>query len=267
MLVVFSCWVMRTFSFFCTVTTNISAEPPSKRIRRMPCPCRACLGKERDHWTVQSHLALTGMETPICQQPLTPTTPEVYMYDEFNGCSELEQGQNETTPRITQEPTLNDKVMTYVMNEILTKLNYGHSQSEFEEHMRNTARLVGDTCSLPTTWSDTLKVLKELGYKNPKHYKVCLGHNHSELLHDQADGCSVCRKPRNACIDYYVLGLHFEDWFCTLERCNQLMCHWENRDEQNYGMEKDGKSCHTSGTLQKRPSYLNDASIVNELSL
>ena len=121
--------------------------------------------------------------------------------------------------------------MTYVMKEILTKLNYGHSQSEFEEHMRNTAHLVGDTCSLPTTWSDTLKVLKELGYKNPKHYKVCLGHNHSELLHDQADGCSVCHKPRNACIDYYVLGLHFEDWFCTLERCNQLMCHWENRDE------------------------------------
>ena len=145
--------------------------------------------------------------------------------------------------------------------------------------MRNTARLVGDTCSLPTTWGDTLKVLKELGYKNPKPYKVCLGHNHSELLHDQADGCSVCRKPRNACIDYYVLGLHFKDWFCcTLEHCNQLMCHWENRDEWlerdlnseprlTNGMEKDGKSYHTSGTLQKRPSYLNDASIVNELSL
>ena len=57
------------------------------------------------------------------------------MYDEFNGCSELQQGQDETTPRITQEPTLNDKVMTCVMNEILTKLNCGHSQSEFEERV------------------------------------------------------------------------------------------------------------------------------------
>ena len=39
-------------------STLSGEEPPRKRLRRMPCPCIACDGKERDHRTIQSHLTL-----------------------------------------------------------------------------------------------------------------------------------------------------------------------------------------------------------------
>ena len=56
-------------------------------------------------------------------------------------------------------------------------------------------------------------------------------HNHSVLLNKAADKCSVCNKARESCIDYYVLGLNFHDWFITEERCTRLMSHWNEHNE------------------------------------
>jgi len=72
----------------------------------------------------------------------------------------------------------------------------------------------------------------ELGYKDPKHYKVCLGKDHSQLLWDKKShpNCPKCRKLWN-CLDYYVLGLNFGQWFITEDHCEQLLANWEERDE------------------------------------
>ena len=59
--------------------------------------------------------------------------------------------------------------------------------------------------------------------------------DHSVVLSSTASACHVCLKPRSDCIDHYVLGLGFTDWFCTDERCNQLMSHWSEKDSWLYG--------------------------------
>lgn len=79
------------------------------------------------------------------------------------------------------------------------------------------------------TWRDIIKLLRKLGYSEPHHYNVCLSKDHAVLLDPKSIACEVCSKPRQDCIDYYVLGLGFSDWFCTEDRCEQLMSHWRKK--------------------------------------
>ena len=110
------------------------------------------------------------------------------------------------------------------------KLKYGHSQAEIEEHLTTGAKLAGMS-TIPTKWNEVLKLLKKLGYTAPKHRKVCVSEDHSILLTEKASQCHICSKPSHACIDYYVLGLEFEYWFCSDSRCQQLMKHWKEKAE------------------------------------
>ena len=125
-------------------------------------------------------------------------------------------------------------IVTFTLKELLLKLQYGHSVSEFEHHLQNAADLIGG--KLFTKWAEVLKLLSRRGYTNPKHYKVCVGANHSILLDEKAECCPVCRKDQSLCyvmlcIDSYVFGLNFQDWFCMEERCEQLLSHWRGKDE------------------------------------
>jgi len=74
--------------------------------------------------------------------------------------------------------------------------------------------------------------MKEFGYQNPKHYKVCLDQEHSFLLESakKHPRCVVCGKAWKNCMDYYVLGLNFDTWFLSEEWCAKLMSHWDDRD-------------------------------------
>lgn len=126
----------------------------------------------------------------------------------------------------------NEKVQRYVLNEVRLKLEHGHSISVTEDHLRNTADMLGGN-QIPTKWNEVLRLMKTLGYCNPQHYKVCASQDHSFLLTDKATypKCPKCDKPWCECIDYYCLGLNFRDWFLTEEYCQQLMAHWRDRDE------------------------------------
>ena len=83
---------------------------------------------------------------------------------------------------------------------------------------------------IPTKWSAVVRYLKSLGYKDPKHYRVCVSNDHSCLLKTEELSCRICSKPSEECLDYYVLGLNFKDWFLTNEQCERLMAHWDERD-------------------------------------
>ena len=117
------------------------------------------------------------------------------------------------------------RIATFIIKELSLKLQYGHSVSEFEHDLRNDADLLGG--HFLTKWETVVQTW----HTNPKHYKVCVGTNHSILLDERAECCPVCLKRRSSCLDYYVFGLHFQDWFCTEERCRQLMSHWQDKDE------------------------------------
>jgi len=40
----------------------------------------------------------------------------------------------------------------------------------------------------------------------------------------------LCGCAWSDCIDYYVVGLNFQDWFLTESSCEALLAHWEDRD-------------------------------------
>ena len=129
------------------------------------------------------------------------------------------------------------KIKEFVMKEVKTKLNHGLSMSTTEDHLQNTATLLGEKV-IPTKWSDVIRFMKTIGYTDPRHYKVCLTQDHSKLLETGDAACNVCSKPATQCIDNYVLGLNFRDWFLTADRCDRLMAHW-NDCEQWFGKAVD----------------------------
>ena len=214
-------------------------EPPAKRSRRMPCPCNRCKGKERDHRTVFSHLGASNLELVISNTSTVSTESSTHdMHDIMVEASDDDLSSNSSFEHQTTDSPLlkaspcpsNDKVDIYVLKEVGIKLNFGHSQPEIEQHLQNTAELLGDK-RIPTTWADTLKHLRKLGYCDPLHHKVCVGDNHSVLLKKAMDKCPVCNRARESCIDYYVLGLNFHDWFITEDRCTRLLTHWNEHSE------------------------------------
>lgn len=210
-----------------------TGEPPCKRTRRLACPCSKCLGRERDHRTVVTHMNLMPCaSTSLQPQPtmnITPLSTQLHHSLEFYDEPGLEASAQCDRQESTQSKE--DKVVAYIVKEVGIKLKYGHSQSEIEEHLKNATSIVESSIPIPTKWNEVLKLLKKLGYKDPKHYKVCASEDHSVILRNAAEHCHICSKPCKSCIDYYVLGLHFEDWFCTDDRCDQLLSHWKNKDE------------------------------------
>ena len=65
--------------------------------------------------------------------------------------------------------------------------------SEIEEHLRNAAALKGGE-AIPTKWDGVLKVMRELGYSCPQHFKVCVSSTHSFLLRNKQihSACPIC---------------------------------------------------------------------------
>ena len=65
------------------------------------------------------------------------------------------------------------QIQKFIFKEVKSKLDHGHSISTTEEHLQNAAELLGSG-QIPTKWSAVIRYLKSLGYKDPRHYKVCV---------------------------------------------------------------------------------------------
>ena len=166
------------------------------------------------------------MSSPNVTQPSDSVTTEQDVLTQISSDTSMSESAD-TLLRVPEE-----KIREYVLKEVKLKLDRGHSVTDIEDHLKNTASLVGGT-QIPTTWTDVLKMMKKLGYTNPRHYRVCAAHDHSFLLKskDENPTCRICRKQWNDCIDYYCLGLNFRDWFATEEWCHKLMAHWNAKQE------------------------------------
>ena len=210
------------------------AEPSSKRTRTAPCPCPICCGCLRDQRTIERHVSrLFTTPTPCNFSAVSDSgTNEIDSHVCENEGSLFAQSDCTCTNSPTtmlSVPVPKDRLVAYVLQETKLKLERGHSVSDIEQHLRNAATLVGGN-QIPSTWPEVLKLMKTLGYSEPRHYKVCVSTTHSVLLQRHRD-CPICRKQWQNCIDYYCLGLHFCDWFATEEQCNQLMDHWHEKED------------------------------------
>ena len=220
-------------------------EPPSKRIRRYACPCTSCCGKERDHRTVQRHLRELSVSEHRSISSSSPASqsrernPPSVDPDPSDNHSPIVVNPEPTEPIscTTQSPTsssstLPQNLTNYVVREALTKLECGYSRAQIERHLENATSLLDlEGRALPVTWPEVLQLLKKLGYRSPRHYKVCCGKDHSTLLASRVSHpvCPVCDRAWSDCIDYYVVGLNFQDWFQTECQCQALLKHWEDR--------------------------------------
>ncbi len=126
-----------------------------------------------------------------------------------------------------------EQLTNFVLRELLTKAKFGYSQSQLEEHPKNATKRLGED-RLIQSYQAVLRLLKSLGYRDPKHYKVCIGEDgHSFLLKDRRRNphCPICSRAWDTCIDYYVLGWRFEDWFQTDSYCKKRKAHWKCKEE------------------------------------
>ena len=233
-----------------------SSEPAAKRLRTAICLCSKCDGKERDFRTVNRHMKEV-YESQSHASPVSLPPPEPSLSPELSSeSSPSESGLDDygdfgdtifdhSHESEHQEFKVSEKqIKEFILKEVKTKLDHGHSVSIAEEHLRNASELLG-TGSIPTKWNAVIKYLKSLGYKDPKHYKVCVSTNHSRLLKAEEVSCPICSKTSAECLDYYVLGLNFKDWFLTGEQCERLMAHW---DEREHWLDKDPSYVHPGMT-------------------
>ena len=165
---------------------------------------------------------------PVVTAPITvPNTSDDCLNTDAY-CTYNEQPSTSPEQIVCHLP--NEQVQRYILNEVKLKLDHGHSISVTEDHLQNAATLIGG-CQIPTKWSEVLKLMKSLGYRDPKHFKVCITQDHSCLLENKKTHpcCPKCRTPWSRCIDYYCMGLNFRDWFLTTEQCQKLMAHWKEQ--------------------------------------
>lgn len=71
--------------------------------------------------------------------------------------------------------------------------------------------------------------LKNLGYKDPTAYKVCIKSNHITLVEDE--NCPDCGTSRSTCTDYFVLGLQLEHYFLNESVILDHLEHWASKEE------------------------------------
>lgn len=71
--------------------------------------------------------------------------------------------------------------------------------------------------------------LKNLGYKDPTAYKVCIKSNHVTLVEDV--NCPDCGTSRSTCTDYFVLGLQLEHYFLNESVILDHLEHWASKEE------------------------------------
>ena len=69
-----------------------------------------------------------------------------------------------------------------------------------------------DECIPHKNWLSVISYLKNLGYQESQHYKICCSNDHVKLL-EYATQCP--ERDRNWCkyLDYFVLGIQLEDIF------------------------------------------------------
>jgi hypothetical protein len=111
-----------------------------------------------------------------------------------------------------------------------SKVKNGSSQEGTLSEFRNIDELLKDERIPHQSWNAVLNFLKKLDYKDPNSYKVCFGSNHVTLLEHHED-CPNCGKSWKESIDYFVLGIHLENYFLNENTIIDHLEHWKNKEE------------------------------------
>jgi hypothetical protein len=115
-----------------------------------------------------------------------------------------------------------------VLRILKSKVEYGWSQQETLSQLQSLYELTNNECIPHKTWPHVMKFLKKMGYKNPRHYKVCCGADHVTLI--DSDSCPFCNKPKAKCADYFVLGINLRSIFLSKNNIIDHLAHWKDKE-------------------------------------
>lgn len=169
------------------------SKPPAKRLRTAICLCSKCNGQECDCRTVDRHmkevfesqlptssnssslpqLSLEPPELPPKSSELSLDLTSTESTPDDNRSDSLEPLQSGCSSTSFEILVNERQIQKFVLKEVKLKLDHGHSIAATEEHLKNAAELLGSGRT-PTKWNAVIHYLKSLGYKDPKHYKVCV---------------------------------------------------------------------------------------------
>ena len=130
---------------------------------------------------------------------------------------------------VFSEDEMEEEMEKCILRVLESKVKYGWSQEEALAQLRSLYEFTQDNNIPHRTWSMVMKFLKKLGYKNPRHYKICCGNDHVTLV--RGNQCPNCDKSKNECTDYFVLGLNLESVFSSASKFTDHMAHWEERED------------------------------------
>ena len=114
-----------------------------------------------------------------------------------------------------------------ILRIIASKIKYGWSQEETLNQLQSLYEFTNNNHIPHETWPAVMNFLKKLGYKNPKHYKICCGKDHVTFI--DGDKCPNCNKLKHKCVDYFVLGLNLESIFLSQNKIHNHLAHWEEK--------------------------------------
>ena len=127
------------------------------------------------------------------------------------------------------EDEIDKDVERCILRILQSKVKYGWSQEEALTQLQSLYELINENDIPHKSWGAVISFLKRLGYKDPRHYKVCCGKDHVVLVED--DECPNCQTPKEHCIDYFVLGLNLESAFLNENLVKCHLAHWEEKDD------------------------------------
>ena len=234
---------------------------PTDNNYKRPCNCQICNGRIRDRRTILRHFQES--QSPLYEEVrdstsqtdnnplLTIQTAQHTCVSGPTGGSQgiLFAGNNDgnasSTGRLSDdddnapsspEPEqplrvlTDEKVRDFVLRTLLAKTQYGWSQGEAMQQIRNFFEATEDDRVPHRSWQAVIAFLKNLGYQEPKHFKVCCAERHVTLL-DPYTPCSECGKEWKDCNDYYVLGIHLEEIFLDEQSTKDHLVHWKESDQ------------------------------------
>lgn len=85
----------------------------------------------------------------------------------------------------------------------------------------------------PTTWSASINILKEFGYKEPRSYYICLNESHPNLwsmMENPTNLCQYCQNPGTIEFHYLALSDKVKRWCSSSEFCKKMTAHWLQKE-------------------------------------
>lgn len=92
----------------------------------------------------------------------------------------------------------------------------------------------------PKDWKETKELLKDVGYKEPRVYYICLDASHVnryDIMDKSDQKCRHCGKVGKT--KYYYLSLRnkIEKWCANKDMCEKMTAHWREKDHWFYSQE------------------------------